>query len=162
MASADLPAVLQWRNHPEVRRYMFTQHEISADEHRQWFEAASRDAKRHLLIYECAGDALGFVSLRVNAHPNVADWGFYVAPQASGGTGRALGRCALDHAFGALALHKVCGRAIEFNLRSIEFHQALGFKHEGLLREQHRQGDRYHAVLCFGLLGREWSGSSGR
>lgn len=161
MTGNDLSMVLAWRNHPEIRRYMFNQAEIGADEHRQWFEAASSDPNRHLLIFEPSAEALGFVSLRVGTHPNVADWGFYVAPQAPRGTGRTLGRCALDHAFGTLALHKVCGQAIEFNSRSIEFHRALGFTQEGVLREQHREGDRYHAVVCFGLLGREWSAGVG-
>lgn len=161
MTGADLATVLEWRNHPDVRGNMFTQHEIGLEEHRVWFESCARDPRRkHLLIYETDDLPLGFVSLSVGDHPNVADWGFYVAPQAPKGTGRAMGSFALDHAFGPLALHKVCGQAIAFNQRSIGFHVAMGFRQEGVLRDQHFDGRRYHAVVCFGLLEQEWSSDS--
>lgn len=38
MVYADLERVLAWRNHPDVRRYMYTQHEITLDEHQRWYE----------------------------------------------------------------------------------------------------------------------------
>ena len=157
MRDTDLELVLGWRNDPEVRRHMFTQHEISLPEHRTWFSRNSGDSCKHLLIYQPDGTPLGFISLAVQNHPNVADWGFYAAPAAPKGTGRLMGRAALDHAFGSLGLHKVCGLAIETNRQSIALHSHLGFQREGLLRDQHFDGKQYHAVICFGLLAREWT-----
>lgn len=161
MTGADVPTVREWRNHPDIRRNMFTQHEIGLEEHMEWFERSVRDPSRHLLIYEKDGLALGFVGLTASDHPTVADWGFYVAPEAPKGTGRAMGRCALAHAFDALALHKICGRVLAYNQRSIGFHAAMGFRQEGTLRDQHFDGQRYHAVVCFGLLEHEWSSAWG-
>ena len=43
MAEEDLTMVLAWSNHPEVRRFMFTQHEISLEEHTQWFMRAVQE-----------------------------------------------------------------------------------------------------------------------
>jgi UDP-4-amino-4,6-dideoxy-N-acetyl-beta-L-altrosamine N-acetyltransferase len=160
MVDADLHTVLGWRNHPDVRRNMFTQHEIGAEEHQRWFERSTSDPRRHLLIYERGELPLGFFSFTLSEHANVADWGFYAAPDAPKGTGRAMGQLALDHAFGALGLHKVCGQAIVYNRRSMSYHLAMGFRQEGLLREHHFDGERYHAVACFGLLAREWVSSS--
>ncbi len=37
MTVSDLESVLKLRNHPEVRRYMFTRHEIATEEHALWF-----------------------------------------------------------------------------------------------------------------------------
>jgi len=156
MKPEDLEQVLAWRNHPDVRRFMYTQHEISLDEHLRWFERASVDASRHLLIFEREGEALGFISLHEIAAGGIADWGFYAAPDAPKGTGRQLGEHSLAYAFDHLAMHKVCGQALAFNERSIQFHQKLGFRQEGLLREQHFGCDRYHDVVCFGLLASEW------
>jgi UDP-4-amino-4,6-dideoxy-N-acetyl-beta-L-altrosamine N-acetyltransferase len=157
MSEADLEFVLSWRNHPQVRRHMFTRHVIDLDEHRAWFMRSVADPRRQLLIYERDGLPCGFVSLIQGIHPNVADWGFYAAPDAPAGTGRGMGRAALDHAFGLLGLHKVCGQALETNQQSISFHLALGFHEEGRLREQHFDGQRYQAVICFGLLASEWA-----
>lgn len=156
MDAADLETVLAWRNHPEVRRYMYTQHEISLDEHARWFERAAQDPNRHLLIFEGEGAPLGFINIRQIAAGGIADWGFYAAPDAPKGTGRQLGQAALQYAFSTAGLHKLCGQALGYNERSIRFHQSLGFQQEGILRQQHFDGQHYHDVVCFGLLANEW------
>ena len=156
LALADLERVLAWRNHSEVRRYMYTQHEISLDEHLRWFERVQEDPRKHVLIYEVDHLPLGFVHFSELGTSKVADWGYYAAPDAPKGTGRALGQAALDYAFKEIKLFKVCGQAIGFNARSIRFHQTLGFQQEGILRDQHFDGERYHDVVCFGLLRQEW------
>lgn len=156
MELADLESVLAWRNHPEVRRYMYRQHDISLDEHRRWYELASKDQQRHLLIYEDGSTPLGFINIHEIMPGGIADWGFYAAPDAPKGTGRALGKAALSYAFVESGMHKLCGQAIAFNKRSIQFHQKLGFTQEGILRQQYFDGQQYHDVLCFGLLANEW------
>lgn len=156
MVHADLARVLTWRNHPEVRRHMYTQHEITRDEHARWFERALQHPDKHLLIFELANQPLGFVNFTELASGGVAHWGFYAAPDAPRGSGKRLGRAALEHAFVRLTLHKVCGQALAYNQRSIHFHRSLGFMQEGTLRDQHFDGERYHHVICFGLLRAEW------
>jgi UDP-4-amino-4,6-dideoxy-N-acetyl-beta-L-altrosamine N-acetyltransferase len=156
MTEDDLPMVLTWRNHPEVRRYMFTQHEISLAEHTQWFMRVVQDNTRRLLIVQEQGSPIGYVQFS-NVEPGgVADWGFYARPEASKGTGSKLGVSALDHAFGQLKLHKVCGQAIDTNQASIRFHERWGFKREGVLRDQKRMNEQYQTLICFGLLAHEW------
>lgn len=156
MTADDLKVVLAWRNHLDVRRYMYTQHEITLAEHSHWFERASQDTSRHLLMFESASTPLGFINIHEKNHGRIADWGFYTAPESPKGTGRLLGKCALRHVFGTLGLHKVCGEAMAFNERSIRFHISLGFQQEGILREQYFDGQAYHNVICFGLLANEW------
>jgi len=156
MVHDDLELVLSWRNDPEVRRYMYTQHKITLDEHQDWFERTQQDQRKQLLIFESDNQPLGFINFSESANGGIADWGFYAAPDAPKGSGRQLGQAALNHAFTQLKLHKVCGRALAFNERSIHFHQSLGFQQEGTLRDQHFDGERYHHVICFGLLSHEW------
>jgi UDP-4-amino-4,6-dideoxy-N-acetyl-beta-L-altrosamine N-acetyltransferase len=159
MTESDLELVLRWRNHPDVRRYMYTTHEITLDEHRNWFADAANNPEVSLLIYEHFGKDSGFVNIARSRCHEVADWGFYLSPTAQKGTGWSLGKEALAHAFDQLGLHKVCGQAIGFNERSIAFHRALCFKEEGRLRDQHFDGAVYHDVVCFGLLNYEWQTS---
>ena len=157
MCVSDLDRVLEWRNHPDVRRYMYSQHEISLAEHTHWFEKASGEPERYLLVFESDSAPLGFINLYRKAPGGIADWGFYVAPDAPKGTGTSLGAAALRYAFAEIGLHKVCGEALAYNERSIRFHQALGFSQEGVLRQQHFDGQNYHDVVCFGLLANEWT-----
>lgn len=156
MTETDLERVLQWRNHLEVRRYMYTTHEIRLEEHRKWFVNASANPAVELLIYESDGKAQGFVNITRTRSPEVADWGFYLAPNLPKGSGGELGKQALNYAFAKLSLHKLCGQALGFNERSIAFHKRLGFVEEGRLRDQHFDGNQFHDVVCFGLLNSEW------
>lgn len=148
--------VLAWRNHPDIRAFMLTQHEINLEEHYSWFRKASLDSTRRLLIVEERDEPLGYVQFSGVVEGGVADWGFYARPQALKGAGRKLGAAALNFAFGALNIHKVCGQAIADNEASIALHRRLGFVEEGVLRDQQRVNGSYHSLICFGLLKHEW------
>ncbi len=156
MNKSDLGQVLQWRNAFEVRRFMYTNHEIGLDEHCNWFAKVSDDPLVSLLIYEHHGHACGFVNITCGSCQKIGDWGFYLSPNAHKGAGKSMGKKALGFAFDELGLHKVCGQALGFNERSVAFHKALGFTLEGRLRDQHFDGNSYHDIVCFGLLDDEW------
>jgi UDP-4-amino-4,6-dideoxy-N-acetyl-beta-L-altrosamine N-acetyltransferase len=157
MTINDLDLVRAWRNHPKIRRYMLTQHEISIDEHRKWFERSSHDLSKRLLIFEEKHAPLGFVQFSGVTPGGIADWGFYTAPDSPKGTGKKLGRAALKFAFHTLGLLKVCGQALASNDASIHFHRELGFKQEAVLRKQHQINGNYQDLICFGLLCSGWS-----
>jgi len=156
MCVTDLEDVLEWRNHESVRKFMYTQHEIGLDEHRNWFESCQQDSSRNLLIYQECDKPLGFVNITVFRNAKIADWGFYNAPNAPRGTGSRMGKEALRYGFETLGLHKLCGQALAYNEGSIRYHEKLGFTREGVLRQQHFDGRRYHDIICFGLLKHEW------
>ncbi|MBT4147117.1 MAG: UDP-4-amino-4,6-dideoxy-N-acetyl-beta-L-altrosamine N-acetyltransferase [Gammaproteobacteria bacterium] len=159
MIMEDLPMILAWRNHPDIRRFMFNQHVIEMDEHRNWFEKTLNDPTRRLLIVEDRNEPFGYVQFSNVVSGGVSDWGFYVRPDAPKGNGRKLGITALNYAFSILDLHKVCGQAIANNKASISFHLRLGFAEEGMLREHHCNNGEYHSLICFGLLKYEWQPS---
>lgn len=152
----DLITVLTWRNHPDVRRNMLTQHEIGLAEHLNWFAKVSQDVSRRLFIIEELKQPIGYVQFSQVVEGGITDWGFYAQPNAPKGTGRKLGTLALNHAFDCLKLHKVCGKAIASNKASIEFHRSLGFMPEGVLRDQLHINGIYHSLHCFGILASEW------
>lgn len=160
MVIADLERVLAWRNQPQVRRYMLTQHEITLVEHQHWFEHNSQDPTRRLMIVEEGGMALGFVHFIGVESWRIADWGFYVAPRVPRGSGSKLGMTALNFAFKVLGLHKVCGQVLAFNEASISLHLKLGFKLEGVLRQHHQIDGSFYDLISFGLLCNEWPGEN--
>lgn len=161
MTTNDLERVLAWRNHPDVRRYMYTQHEISLSEHRAWFKRSAQDSTKRLMVFDLSATPTGFVSISRCQRGVIADWGFYLSPGAVRGSGRQLGQAALKFAFDELELHKLCGQALAFNERSIRFHRQLGFAEEGVLRDQHFDGEVFHSVVYFGMLRDEWQSELG-
>jgi len=156
MMESDLSAVFEWRNHSDVRKYMYSTHQIKMSEHLDWYAKESQNSTVHLLIYEKDKQPLGFVNISLKRSPEIAEWGFYLAPNGGArGGGMELGKLAIDFSFKNLKLHKLCGQAIAFNTRSITFHERLGFSQEGLGREHHYDGFQFHDVVYFGLLNRE-------
>lgn len=159
MQPADLSMVREWRNHPDVRRYMFQTHEITALEHQSWFEKIQADQSKLALIVEDLCGPFGYVHFNNVCSGGVADWGFYTRPDAPKGCGMRLGRTALSYAYDFLELHKVCGQVIEGNAASLAFHQKMGFRKEGVLREHKIIDESHHTIICFGLLKTEWQAS---
>ena len=62
MTETDLPLVLSWRNHPSIRRHMYTQNVITQEEHLAWWEAAKTSSKSQLYIYERGETPSGYVA----------------------------------------------------------------------------------------------------
>jgi UDP-4-amino-4,6-dideoxy-N-acetyl-beta-L-altrosamine N-acetyltransferase len=159
LVEEDLTMVLRWRNQPGVRKFMFTQHEINIKEHAAWFERVSQDPQYRIMIVEEDGVPIGYVQFSDVTVGGIASWGFYASTDAPKGSGRKLGTTALSYAFDVLKVHKVCGQVITVNEVSAAFHKRMGFKQEGILRDQKIIGDEYHSLICFGLLEAEWRAS---
>jgi ribosomal-protein-serine acetyltransferase len=64
----------------------------------------------------------------------------------------------LDYLFISLNLHRVEIRAATDNQRSRAVPERLGFRLEGVLRQDHRVGDVWQDLAVYGLLRSEWSG----
>ncbi len=158
MVHADLELVLAWRNHPDVRSYMYRQHKITLAEHKAWFaRLKDDDASRWFIHEDTTGKPDGVVSFtQMQRTSRTAFWGFYAAPDALPGTGTRIGLDALDEAFATLRLHKVNAEVIASNTASLRFHRKLGFIEEGQFRDYHFDGQRYVDVFRFGILAAEW------
>ena len=150
LTEADVEQIWQWRNHPQIRRWMFHGDEIPLEQHWQWYRSQSHNADVHLCLFT-RGAAQGFVHFR-HLGSRVYEWGFYLSPDSPPGNGRHLGRAALDYAFSTLGAHKVSARVLAYNARSLALHQKLHFNQEGCLKNHHHDGTQYWDVIEFGLL----------
>jgi UDP-4-amino-4,6-dideoxy-N-acetyl-beta-L-altrosamine N-acetyltransferase len=149
----DLEMVRAWRNHPDIKKFMFTQKEVLPDEHAAWFERVKNDKSKKILIYMENTLPLGFIQFAtIRNQDTIIDWGFYLSPNANKGTGTKMTKLGLGYAFNQLKAHKIFAEILEYNVPSIRLHQKLGFSQEGVLRDHYFDGQDYHAVLCFGLL----------
>lgn len=153
----DLPTIRAWRNHPRINQYMFSQHLITEEEHRSWFDSCLNNALCKLFIYQAGDKKLGFVQFQQRAaESGVWEWGFYISPDAEKGTGSRMALLALAQAFDKLDAMKVYGEVLSFNVPSIKLHERLGFKLEGIIRQQHLLDKTYYDIHCYGMLRSEW------
>lgn len=155
MTEADVAMVLEWRNHPDVRRHMFKQAEIPLAEHERWFRGAAAESTRNLLIFEVDDIPRGFVNIH-RLDVGEATWGFYLAPDAPKGTGRLLGRASTDFAFGVLHLEKLWGEVLPGNAASHRFHLRQGFELQSVVPEKMIAGQRWENVRRYLLTRGDW------
>jgi len=159
MTEDDLGMVRGWRNAPAIRRMMYTDHEIGADEHARWFAAmAARDDGR-LLIAEVSGRGpAGFVSVTgIDPRHGTCFWAFYAdAEKPLRGLGSAMEFHALDRMFRALGVRKVNCEVFAFNERVIALHRRFGFRDEGLFREHKLKVGVPVDVVRLAMLSRDW------
>lgn len=158
LEESDLELILPWRNALKVRRAMFTQHEISWDEHQSWFRRVQADDTKRVFLFldhenaPCA--VVSFVS--IEQAQKLAFWGFYTDPDARPGTGMRMSLDALDIAFFQLGLRKLNADVLASNQRSLEMHKKIGFIEKGCFRNHYFDGKSNVGVVRFYILKKEW------
>lgn len=68
----------------------------------------------------------------------------------------------LDYGFNMMQLHRIQAETHPDNLASIGLATRLGFRFEGVHREQAFWGDRFHDLHCYSLLERDWRAHFGK
>lgn len=158
LSPADRDLIRSWRNHPEVAKYMYTDHEISTEEHEEWFNKALKDTSSRYWIIRSDNLDVGFLSIsQIDRHNSRCYWAFYADPEIrSRGTGSFAEYAVLQYVFGELGLNKLCGEVLEFNQSVLNMHKKFGFVQEGLLRKHIYKQGQWHDVVCIGMLREEW------
>jgi UDP-4-amino-4,6-dideoxy-N-acetyl-beta-L-altrosamine N-acetyltransferase len=159
LVPADSDNLFAWRNLPDIRRWMYTDHEISPEEHARWFEAASRDASRKYWIIELDGRPVGLANLAdiAPAHRK-ATWAYYLADAAvrGRGVGAYVEYLVIEHVFSELKLGKLWCEVLIDNKGVIKLHETFGFQREALFREHVVKGGAPQDVVGLGLLAADW------
>jgi len=158
-AASDRDTIRRWRNQPDVARWMYTDHEISEDEHAVWFARHLASPHDRSWVIEWDGRGVGVVNLTAIEPAGAAEWGIYVADPSARGTGAAHGAAflSLEQAFGALGLVRVRCEAIAENDRAIRLYERVGFRREAFRPGHVRRGDELLDVVQLGLLATDWS-----
>lgn len=122
-----------------------------------WVDAQLNEP--HAYVIEQAGRLTGALRLHsIDAHDRRASLAIALLDPAM--LGRGIGTRAmsilLDHAFGAMNLHRITIRVIDYNARAIAAYTKLGFRVEGREREAAQVGDVRHDDIIMGLLAPEW------
>lgn len=146
------------RNQQEVRKYMYTSHEISEQEHASWLHSLQGNQRQEVFVAVDAGQALGVVSLNaINAQQKTADWAFYLDSERQGkGLGSLMEFWLLDYAFNEAGLEKLNCEVLASNTAVIRLHLKFGFVEEGLRRQNVLKDGQRIDVVLLGITRQEW------
>jgi UDP-4-amino-4,6-dideoxy-N-acetyl-beta-L-altrosamine N-acetyltransferase len=155
----DQDRILDWRNSPDVRRYMYTDHIISPAEHARWFAGLEGDPSRRYWIIETGGQPVGLANLYDidRLHQRCA-WAYYLAdPSVRGlGLGSFVEYWVLEYVFEGLRLAKLWCEVLASNEAVWRLHETFGFTIEARFRGHIAKDGERQDVFGLGILAADW------
>lgn len=161
LSEAEHQQVLAWRNHPEIRRWMYSTSPIAWEEHLAFVARLQGDFPHGYWRVDQGHQRLGVIYLnRVNPLHQQAWLGLYGNPELQGqGCGNKLGLALQELAFDALGLHALRLEVLADNLRAQRLYTRLGFAREALFRQYVWMEGQARDVYVMAQLVSEWIGS---
>ncbi len=164
LTTADLPALVEWRNDREVKALLGGwSFPVSLEAEQEWFEKARHSRSTQRLAIEVLADGryIGNIGLyEIDWKDRKAEYGILIGDKAAWGKGYGLdaSTALLAYAFCELNLHRVFLRVLAHHERAIRLYQRIGFREEGRLRQDVFRGGTYRDTLVMGLLASEFAG----
>lgn len=121
--------VRQWRNDPEVNRFLVFRGHITSEMQERWFHNLDHARQRYYVI-EVEGQPVGLVNLKDIAFDRrTGEGGIFIADASlrDGWVGMAALLAMYDHGFDDLRLETITAHILADNPRAIRFNEALGF-----------------------------------
>ncbi|MFB6611893.1 GNAT family N-acetyltransferase [Agromyces sp. NPDC056379] len=166
---ADLDRILEWRNAPEVTRWLIRTEVEPGAFRTTWLDGVD-DPNDHSAVAVLGDEVVGTGALWITdamgqSHVDDGPWrraeagiGYLLDPAHAGnGYATEIARALLDLAFGELGVHRVTAGCFADNTASWRIMEKLGMR-----REQHGVRDSWHAELgwidgyTYAMLADEW------
>ena len=157
--AGDRDRLLAWRNAPEVAAFMYSDHQITPQEHDRWFAGVGSDPRRAYWIIEVDGAPVGLASLGdIDPVHGRCAWAYYLAdPAARGkGVGSFVEYWMLEEVFERRSLRKLWCEVLLSNEAVWRLHGKFGFQQEARFRAHVIKNGEPQDVLGLGLLAEEW------
>ena len=141
----DQGKIHQWRNSPEVRDVMFSNHEITWDEHLEWWNKVKEDKTKQIFLFCNENEELGVIYFFDIDHENkTCHWGFYfgelenIEEKTKFVIWQALEEETIEYAFREMAVEQLICETFEFNKAVLLVHLRNGFKKtDEYLKDRH-------------------------
>jgi UDP-4-amino-4,6-dideoxy-N-acetyl-beta-L-altrosamine N-acetyltransferase len=156
----DRDRLFAWRNSPHVAAYMYSDHEITPEEHARWFDTVPGDPRRAYWIIVVDGAPAGLANFYdIDRTHSRAAWAYYLADPAirGRGVGGYVEFWMIEQAFGPLGLRKLWCEVLASNEPVWALHQKFGFQIEARLRGHVLKAGQPQDVIGLGLLAEEWA-----
>jgi RimJ/RimL family protein N-acetyltransferase len=170
----DQETIVAWRNDAWIKGFFFEEEPISLDSHLAWYDKVAADSSQRYYVIDALVQPgtpptrlvpplmIGVTSLlHIDWRNRTAEYGRLLLGHADyrgGGYGKEAEYLLMDYAFNYLNLNKVWGDVIAGNEVVLNLHRRMGFKEEGILRQQVFKGGRYLDVVKVGLLAETFRG----
>ncbi len=124
----DRDLILKMRNHPNVKKWMYTQDNISKINHIDFIKGLEGDVERDYFLVKCKEQVVGSINFTSVGVQNSVEFGIYVNPfEIVKNLGRILEESACYYAFDKLHVSKITLEVLENNDRAVNFYTNNGY-----------------------------------
>lgn len=159
----DIEKALEFANDPEVKKCLVPGIPFPwrKEDEEKWYQSLnpfSTDSYSFALEKLSDGEYIGRCSIiKIDWKNSVAEVGIFLGrPYWSQGYGTDAMRVLVRFIFNEMNMNKIKLHVFSFNERAKRVYEKIGFKVEGILRQELFREGRYHDVIVMGLLKSEW------
>ena len=158
---ADAAVLLPWVNDPEVTRHLLLHRPVNLKAEEDYIDhlyESEQDVHLGIVVRETDRLVGGCALHRIDAKNRCASLGIFLGAKDAWGHGHGTEatRLLVGYAFETLNLNRVWLHVFEDNERAIRCYEKVGFKREGLLRQDYYRAGRYWNTIVMGILREEW------
>lgn len=151
---------VKWLNDPEVTKYLRFFEPIGIEEEQRWYEDLLKDNSRKVYAIRIVdGDYIGNLQLsNIDLHDRKAELGILIGEKNLWGKGYGTEavELAVRLAFEGLNLNRVYLRTLTSNKRARRCYEKVGFKEEGILRQDGFCKGKYADRVIYSILAEEY------
>ncbi len=162
LTGADAAAFVSWVNDPEVTRTLAIGARVMDVRAEEVF-IEKTNASAHAVLFGIVvretDQLIGSTGLdQIDFRNQSASFSIMIGEKSVWGKGYGTEATALvvQHAFRELHLNRVQLHVYEYNLGAIRVYEKVGFRREGLLRQEHVYAGRFWDTVVMAILREEW------
>jgi RimJ/RimL family protein N-acetyltransferase len=157
----DAPLLASWLNDPEITPLLLLDRPVSvlAEEVKIEEFARSRDDIVLGIAVRDTDRLIGGTGFhQMSLRNRSVRFGIFIGPKEEWGKGYGTEatRLMVGYAFEMLNLNRVWLDVYEYNTRGIHVYESIGFRKEGVLRQDTFRKGRYWDTIVMGILRQEW------
>lgn len=162
VAIKDAAIIRKWRNDPELMMLARVgERKTTLKQEKEDIKTARKSSNQayHLILTKSDNVPIGFLRFNFIDKSSGNVWlRMMIGDKKSQGKGYACEalHCYLKWMFGILGIHRITLECYSTNLRAIKFFKKIGFQKEGVLREAVCINGKYHDVISFGMLRKDF------
>lgn len=156
LSDADVEQIRVWRNQDFVKKNMFTQHEITEEEHRKYMNSIRKDENKSLFLFYLNQKPFGVFHYQYYPEGDYVMGGNYLISRDYEGYGVLQVYFINEILFRHLKFRKNYYEILESNKKLLSMNKKIGGTQERILRNHAKIGKTYQNVYCFSLLADEW------
>ena len=155
----DTNKIIEWRNKPSVKQYFIYREPFTRESHLNWFHNRVQRGKVAQFMIMADDDPIGSVYLRdIDDKNKKCEFGIFIGEESNCGRGfgKIASKLVINYAFNQLKLNRVFLRVFSNNIRAIKCYEKIGFKHEGLFREDVIIDGIPYDLIFMSILRKDW------